>query len=270
MISFLRGTRVPVLCLSRQHAFYYESPSLKNVNCFSTNKSTDANKLKDEDLSSESGKKQTEEFEVSDFMKKIHAQDHRQPIKYRRQNFSDPIQRTLGILADDFRIMFYNIKYVIRGIFRLVNGYDPDSGEKMNSSEIIQKNKNETSHSSSLLPGDEKSVKESRLNDGEHDTKIQHAKLNQDNSINILEKKSSLRKRLYTALTPPSESEVWPGHCDVLIIGGGAIGSSIAYHLKANATDGINVVVVEKDPTVSVESNIFLVLFIIFFTELCV
>lgn len=39
-------------------------------------------------------------------------------------------------------------------------------------------------------------------------------------------------------------------HCDVLVIGGGGIGSSIAYWLKKEARDGLNVVVVEKDPTV--------------------
>lgn len=38
-------------------------------------------------------------------------------------------------------------------------------------------------------------------------------------------------------------------HCDVLIIGGGGVGSSIAYWLKEKARDGLNVVVVEKDDT---------------------
>lgn len=38
-------------------------------------------------------------------------------------------------------------------------------------------------------------------------------------------------------------------HCDVLVIGGGAVGSSIAYWLKQRAREGLNVVVVEKDPT---------------------
>lgn len=38
-------------------------------------------------------------------------------------------------------------------------------------------------------------------------------------------------------------------HCDVLIIGGGAIGASIAYWIKKKAHDGLNVVVLEKDPT---------------------
>ncbi|KAH8298143.1 hypothetical protein KR018_008517 [Drosophila ironensis] len=40
-------------------------------------------------------------------------------------------------------------------------------------------------------------------------------------------------------------------HCDVLIIGGGGVGSSIAYWLKEKARDGLNVVVVEKDDTYS-------------------
>lgn len=40
-------------------------------------------------------------------------------------------------------------------------------------------------------------------------------------------------------------------HCDVLVIGGGGVGSSIAYWLKKRARDGLNVVVLEKDPTVS-------------------
>lgn len=40
-------------------------------------------------------------------------------------------------------------------------------------------------------------------------------------------------------------------HCDVLVIGGGGVGSSIAYWLKKRALHGLNVVVLEKDPTVS-------------------
>jgi FAD-dependent oxidoreductase domain-containing protein 1 len=40
-------------------------------------------------------------------------------------------------------------------------------------------------------------------------------------------------------------------HCDVVVIGGGGMGSSIAYWLKKRAREGLNVVVVEKDPTVS-------------------
>lgn len=39
-------------------------------------------------------------------------------------------------------------------------------------------------------------------------------------------------------------------HCDVLIIGGGGVGSSIAFWLKKRGMHGINVVVAEKDCTV--------------------
>lgn len=42
-------------------------------------------------------------------------------------------------------------------------------------------------------------------------------------------------------------------HCDILIIGGGGVGASIAYWLKKRAFSGLNVVVLEKDCTVSVE-----------------
>ncbi|EDW37252.1 GL25633 [Drosophila persimilis] len=46
-----------------------------------------------------------------------------------------------------------------------------------------------------------------------------------------------------------SRPDEFQTHCDVLIIGGGGIGSSIAYFLKEKARDGLNVVVVEKDDT---------------------
>lgn len=38
-------------------------------------------------------------------------------------------------------------------------------------------------------------------------------------------------------------------HCDILVIGGGGMGASIAYWLKKRAREGLNVVVLEKDPT---------------------
>uniref|UniRef100_A0A6B2ECZ6 FAD-dependent oxidoreductase domain-containing protein 1 n=1 Tax=Phlebotomus kandelakii TaxID=1109342 RepID=A0A6B2ECZ6_9DIPT len=47
------------------------------------------------------------------------------------------------------------------------------------------------------------------------------------------------------------QPEIFPEHCDVLIIGGGGMGSSIAYWLKKEAREGLNVVVVEKDPSYS-------------------
>jgi FAD-dependent oxidoreductase domain-containing protein 1 len=44
-------------------------------------------------------------------------------------------------------------------------------------------------------------------------------------------------------------------HCDVLVIGGGAMGSSIAYWLKKKAQHGLNVVVLEQDPTYATAST---------------
>lgn len=53
------------------------------------------------------------------------------------------------------------------------------------------------------------------------------------------------------------ESEaVFPRNCDVLVIGGGAVGSSIAFWLKKRAREGLNVVVVEKDPTYKEASTV--------------
>lgn len=45
------------------------------------------------------------------------------------------------------------------------------------------------------------------------------------------------------------EDPIFPSHCDVVIIGGGAIGSSIAYYLKERAREGLRIVVLEPDCT---------------------
>lgn len=49
---------------------------------------------------------------------------------------------------------------------------------------------------------------------------------------------------------------IFPNHCDVVIIGGGAIGSAAAYWCKKILRGSLRVVVVEKDPSVSM-INIF-------------
>lgn len=49
--------------------------------------------------------------------------------------------------------------------------------------------------------------------------------------------------------------EDFQSHCDVLIIGGGGVGSSIAYWLKKRARAGLNVVVAEKDATYQTAST---------------
>ncbi|PSN57396.1 hypothetical protein C0J52_02879 [Blattella germanica] len=45
--------------------------------------------------------------------------------------------------------------------------------------------------------------------------------------------------------------EVFPEHCDIAIIGGGAMGSSIAYWLKQRAPNALSVTVIERDPLVN-------------------
>lgn len=55
--------------------------------------------------------------------------------------------------------------------------------------------------------------------------------------------------------TTKSGDDGFQTHCDVLVIGGGGVGSSIAYWLKQRARNGLNVVVVEKDSTVSFLSS---------------
>ncbi|CAH1117776.1 unnamed protein product [Phaedon cochleariae] len=62
----------------------------------------------------------------------------------------------------------------------------------------------------------------------------------------IRNKKKEILRDEYT----PSLSRGFPRQADVVIIGGGAIGSSIAYWLKEKTSlEGISVVVLEKDPT---------------------
>lgn len=52
-------------------------------------------------------------------------------------------------------------------------------------------------------------------------------------------------------LSSKDKSTVYPEHADVVIIGGGFIGSAVAYWLKKRTAEGLSVVVLEKDFTVS-------------------
>jgi len=47
-----------------------------------------------------------------------------------------------------------------------------------------------------------------------------------------------------------NNSELFPNEVDVVIIGGGLIGSSIAYFLKQTVLDGLKIVVIDRDPNV--------------------
>ncbi|XP_063972151.1 FAD-dependent oxidoreductase domain-containing protein 1-like [Diachasmimorpha longicaudata] len=52
------------------------------------------------------------------------------------------------------------------------------------------------------------------------------------------------------------DSTYYPSHVDVVVVGGGAIGSSVAYWLKQMSNGALSVVVVEKDPTYSKASSV--------------
>lgn len=57
---------------------------------------------------------------------------------------------------------------------------------------------------------------------------------------------------MYETAENPNNQDLFPSHVDICIIGGGAIGSSIAYFLKEKAAHGLNICVLEKDKSVSI------------------
>ncbi|KAK3880138.1 hypothetical protein Pcinc_015340 [Petrolisthes cinctipes] len=59
-----------------------------------------------------------------------------------------------------------------------------------------------------------------------------------------------------SSLARHKREDIWPAHCDVLIVGGGIMGTSIAYHLKEKALQGLNVVVVEQDKSYKQASTV--------------
>lgn len=79
------------------------------------------------------------------------------------------------------------------------------------------------------------------------------AKRDADMKAGRLEETETMKENINDSesITSGPEMAIWPSHCDVLVVGGGAVGSSVAYHLKEQGRDGLNVVVVEEDPSVS-------------------
>lgn len=64
---------------------------------------------------------------------------------------------------------------------------------------------------------------------------------------NLAEK---LKQRFQEVVDSNATDNIFQSHCDVVIIGGGGVGSSVAFWLKSKARKGLNVVVIERDPTV--------------------
>ncbi|XP_022205180.2 FAD-dependent oxidoreductase domain-containing protein 1 isoform X1 [Nilaparvata lugens] len=96
----------------------------------------------------------------------------------------------------------------------------------------------------------------STYNDETSRNKPQYSNKPPENPLHRVGKmiKSSFKEMFDNLNDPDGEystgnNKLFPSHCDVVIIGGGGIGSSIAYWLKQRAKSGLKVVVVERDPT---------------------
>lgn len=67
----------------------------------------------------------------------------------------------------------------------------------------------------------------------------------------FIERVQGIRELSNKGIKLPYRDGIFPEHCDIVIIGGGAMGSSIAYWLKQRAPNAITVTVIEKDPSVN-------------------
>jgi FAD-dependent oxidoreductase domain-containing protein 1 len=64
-------------------------------------------------------------------------------------------------------------------------------------------------------------------------------------------KVQGIREAANQVAKSPYRDGIFPEHCDIVIIGGGAVGSSIAYWLKQRAPNALTITVIEKDPLVN-------------------
>jgi len=65
----------------------------------------------------------------------------------------------------------------------------------------------------------------------------------------FIAKVQGIREAANQAAKSPYRDGIFPEHNDIVIIGGGAIGSSIAYWLKQRAPNALTITVIEKDPS---------------------
>lgn len=182
------------------------------------------------------------EHVVSDWIKEIQKTDDRPPITYRRQDYPDPIRRTIGILSDDLRLFYASILNFSKELKKFVKGEHPyeRSGKKNTDDQLKIDQENSGVTSTTKTPETSNGLEDTGKN-----------LLERQLATHSINRKKSQSKVKTLLSSMRSKEEVFPSYCDVLIVGGGAMGSSIAYHIKQTGRDSLNVVVLEKDPTVS-------------------
>ena len=215
----------------------YTRNAIPLTRCYCVDKKS-GDKVTDSD-SKLTEKSENPENNVSDWIKQIHATDkYRPPIvaKYRRQNYDSPIDRTIGILKDDVNLYFKSKIHFFKQLYQIlfVQSKESDISNKF-------KSEDETSNL------DIKITEEDEVGTVSGNQKIQALDIILEQKK--MQEKSTTRSYFGKVFTLPKKKDIFPQYCDVLIIGGGAVGSSIAYHLKEAAGPGLDIVMLEKDST---------------------
>ncbi|PNF23904.1 FAD-dependent oxidoreductase domain-containing protein 1 [Cryptotermes secundus] len=118
-----------------------------------------------------------------------------------------------------------------------------DKFVNLNKSAYVFINRCESSYSSDEPPKPEHPIKRTFRILG-NDMKTAKNKVE-----SFVERMQGIRELSNKILKSPYRDGIFPEHCDIVIIGGGAMGSSIAYWLKQRAPNAITVTVIEKDPS---------------------